>query len=319
MIAEGIGLGTFPFSNVFSRVTAEEAERIVHAFLDGGGRYIQTAPYYEGVDSLVGSILRSVDRDRFALGTLCVKDRESRRAGSRAAVTAQCEDSLRHLGLDYIDLYLTSTTKATDASFAETIQAMLDLRDQGKVREIGVCNVTLPQLEEYNHDGAVSHVQNRLSLIDQSGDRDVREYCARNGIGLVPYNVIEWGLLTGKALDEWSLRDGDIRGGLPIFGDEPRGVLREWVVNDLRPIAADCGQSIEALAIHWALSQPGVAFCPVGATTVDQITSSLRAAELSGRTDVVSALDDAYDRLVQQVRDKSGKELNEFLRNSYGQ
>jgi len=319
MNLHGIGLGTFPFSNVFGLLDEKEADRITHTFLAHGGTYIQTAPYYRGVDSLMSKILKNVPREKFAWGTLSVKNRQSELSGKYSSVINQCEDSLQTTGLDYVDLYMTSTPAANDAPFSETIGAMVDLKKQGKVREIGVCNVTLAQLQEYNHDKDVKYVQNRFSIIDQKMDLDVREYCNSNDIGLVPYNVIEWGLLTNKILQDLHLRENDLRlRVLPVFGDEPVQVIREWVIKFLQPLADQTHTSIEALAINWVLSQPGVSVCPIGATKNEQILSSLKALELSGRMDVIKEMDKAYYELEKRVRYQFGSELNDYLRNSYG-
>lgn len=314
-----IGLGTFPFSNVFGKVTADEADAITHAFLDEGGIYIQTAPYYEGVDPLVGRILKGVSRDRFRIGTLCVKDRESRIGGSRSAVVAQCEDSLTKLGLDHIDIYLTSTPEGSDVPFAETIEAMEELRASGKISEIGVCNVTLEQLQEYNASGSVRYVQNRFSILDQEQDKDVREYCAENGIGLIPYNVIEWGLLTSKILGPLNLREGDLRTRvLPVFEEDRVSVIRSWVESWLVPLASELSTTIEGIAIGWVISQSAVSVSPVGATSRSQIRASLEARSLRGNEQLLAAVDSAYDALAESIRSKYDLSLNEFLRNSFG-
>jgi len=314
-----VGLGTFPFSNVFGPVTRSTAEIIVKTFLDGGGRYIQTAPYYEGIDPLMGEILAKVDRDAFRLGTLCVKDRNSQLSGRAESIVAQCNDSLAKLCLDHIDVYLTSTPEATDAPFSETIAAMEELQRQGKVVEIGVCNVTLSQLLEYNASSSVRYVQNRFSLIDQEADRDVRDYCVQNGIGLIPYNVIEWGLLTTKILGPMRLREGDLRTRvLPVFQASQVDELRDWVRHSILPISEAYHTSIEALAIAWVISQPGVTVCLVGATSPAQIVSSLRARELLGDGDLLARLDAAYDALGNQIAERNGCSINEFLRNSCG-
>lgn len=314
-----IGLGTFPFSNVFGRISPAEADAVVRTFLERGGKYIQTAPYYEGVDDLMGGILSRIDRDRFRLATLCVKDRESNISGGREAVFAQCEDSLRRLRLDRIDVYLTSTPEGSDVPFGETIAAMEELKAQGKVREIGVCNVNLDQLLEYNSSGSVRFVQNRLSILDQEADRDVREYCVDSGIGLIPYNVIEWGLLTSKILVPLNLREGDLRTRvLPVFEFEKVDAIRSWVRSHLMPIAEQRGATIERLAIAWVIAQPGVTVCPVGATRRDQIESTLRARELQGDKYLIEQLDAAYSAFENWVQEEYGTTVNLFLRNSFG-
>jgi aryl-alcohol dehydrogenase-like predicted oxidoreductase len=315
----GVGLGTFPFSNVFGKVSADEATEITKYYLDHGTGYIQASPYYKDVEPLLGKILADVPRGSYKLATLCVKDKDSQLSGKHDAILAQCNDSLTRLGLEYIDLLMTSTPEAKDAPFSETIEAMQKLKRQGKIRAIGVCNVTLEQLKEYNTTGAVQYVQNRLSLIDQEADRDVREYCVKHGIGLIPYNVIEWGLLTDKMLHEWTLREGDLRTKvLPVFEESQKHLLHEWIQEDLKPIADEYQTTIEGLAISWVLGQPGVATCPVGATTVSQIAASLACLESSSNAELVNELNRAYENLVTKVQSAHRMELNAFLKNSYG-
>lgn len=316
---QGVALGTFPFSNVFGKVTTDEAEAIVHEYLERGGGYIQTAPYYDGVDDLMKMILAKLPRDSYRLGTLCVKDRQSNISGKYDAVIAQCEDSLRHLGLDYIDLCLTSTPVGSDASCSETIRAIADLKKKGKIREIGVCNVTLDELKAYNANGDVSYAQNRFSLIDQEADRNVRSYCAENGIGLIPYKVIEWGLLTNKSLQMWQLAESDLRAKvLPVFESAPKQMIHEWAIKYLQPIAKQHDTSIEALAIFWVLHQPGVVAALVGVTKLDQLVSSLQANELGQQDMVISSLDSAYKILKQEIQANYGLSVNDFLKNSFG-
>ena len=315
----GVALGTFPFSNVFGKVSAAEAEAIVQIYLECGAGYIQTSPYYEGVDNQMQGILSKLPRESYRLGTLCVKDRHSIISGKYKAVIAQCEDSLSYLGLDYIDLYLTSTPVGSDAPFSETIRAMVDLKTQGKIREIGVCNVTLAELKSYNSNGDVRYVQNRFSILDQKAERDVWEYCQQYDISLIPYNVIEWGLLTNKSLTEWILAESDLRAKvLPVFDSDPKKKIHEWVTKYLQPIAEQNNTSIEALAIHWVLSQPGVATALVGATTLNQIVSSLKASKLSGRGDIVTELNSAYNVLEEELCRDHQLSVNDYLKNSFG-
>lgn len=316
--SDGVGLGTFPFSKVFRIIDETDAREVVYAFLDLGGRYIQTAPYYEGVDPLMGRILRDVPRDRYYLSTLCAKNRQGVRTGTYEAIMEQCDDSLGQLGLDHLDLYMTSTTKVTDASFGETIGAMQDLQKQGKIRDIGVANVTLEQLREYNSTGIVQFVQNRFSLINPSIGDEFNRYCSEHGIGLIPYNTIEHGLLTKRILGEFELREDDLRHILPEFRDEAVDVIRRWAIAHLKPIADSADTSIEALAIWWALKQPNAVICVVGATTVEQITSSFGALEIPDEPRILNRLDEAYAALENDIRERYSQGVQEFLGNFYG-
>lgn len=311
-----IGLGAFPFSNVLGEVTGMGAERVVKTFLDLGGEYIQTAPYYKGVDPLMGKILKNIPREKYYFSTLCAKNRQGIRSGRYEAVIEQCDDSLQHLGIEHIDLYMTSTTKS-DVPFSETIGAMKDLQKQGKIRDIGVCNVTLAQLEEYNANGDVQYIQNRFSLICQSFEEDFISYCKLHNIEIVPYNVIERGLLTNGILKEIELREGDIRRSAAYFREEAVKTIRNWIISQLQPIAQSTNASIEALALWWTLQQPQIARVVVGATKPEQIQSSLRAANISGSETLLNQINEAYDILIKEIRTKHSKGVNEFLGNVY--
>jgi aryl-alcohol dehydrogenase-like predicted oxidoreductase len=313
-----IGLGTFPFSNVFNPVSETEAARIVRTFFDQGGNYIQTAPYYDGVDPLVGKILKGVPREKYFLSTLCVKNRQSIRTGKYESIIAQCNDSLEQLGVEYIDLFMTSTTKASDAPFSETIAALHDLQVQGKIREIGVANVNLAQLKEYNKTGYVRYAQNRFSLLCQSTSDEFNSYCAEHHIGLIPYNSVEHGLLTDKVIQGVHLRSGDLREGLKHFRPEAVLTVQQWVSNYLKPIAEENSVPVEALAIWWTLQQPNLAVAVVGATKAEQVVRNFKALIVPSDPQILSKVNNAYKTLADQIRTEHSMSVTEFLGNVYG-
>lgn len=314
-----IGLGTYPFSNVFGLIDPSDVTKIVNKYLEMGGEYIQTAPYYTSVDSLLKKTLINIPRNRYHIGTLCVKDRQGSKSGKYKSILNQCEDSLMNLGLDYLDLLMTSSAKVNDAPFIETIQALTDLKKQGKIGAIGVCNVNLEQLREYNTNGDVEFVQNRFSLLDQSMSEEFIQYCTDFGISIIPYNVIEWGILTNKILNDINLRDGDLRKkSLKIFSDQAISILHQWAIQDLKPISEKYKTSIEALVILWAFNQKQISTCIVGVSKEEQLISSMQALRLESTLEIVSDLDKSYVILTERIQDQYGKKINEFLANSYG-
>lgn len=313
-----LGLGTFPFSHVFGPTNESEIEQIIHAYFALGGKYVQTAPYYAGVDPILKRLLKNISRSEYCLGTLCVKDRKGIKDGSYSAIIEQCEDSLTELGVDYLDVLMTASAKGGGVPFSETIGAMADLKAQGKIRSIGVCNVDLDQLKEYNENGNVSFVQNRYSLIDRSLDDDFIEYCSSHNIKLIPYNVIEWGILTNRFLGGMELRETDFRLKLSkVFNDVPMCVLRHWSAKHLVPVSRKFGTSIEALAIFWVMNQRQVSTPVIGASKKNQIESSMDALRLEKGSEIIEELNNAYFIFAASVKESTGKELNEFLRNSY--
>ncbi len=173
-----VALGTFPLAGMFNPVTKEGATDVINTFLDQGGYYIDTAPMYGFgyVEHLLGEVLCSKARDSYYLITKCGKHIDEVKQtwtpqATYADVIAQCEESLTQLNTDYIDLYLIHEADII-TPFEETIRALIDLRTQGKIREIGISNVTLQQLKEYRKFADVRYIQNKLSFINRSIEPD---------------------------------------------------------------------------------------------------------------------------------------------------
>ena len=167
-VGREIGLGTFPFSGVFSPVDAATAHDIVGTFLDLGGRYLETAPIYPVGDVVLGEVLADFPRDAYLLGTKCVTFPDAAGApqtlGAPQHTRRQVESELARLGVDYLDLVATHRTP-TDVSPEEAMAGLETLRAEGLVRMIGVSNASAADLASYVQGGTVDLVQNRYSLV----------------------------------------------------------------------------------------------------------------------------------------------------------
>lgn len=313
-----VGLGTFPLSGVFSPVSRISAERVINKYIELGGCYIQTAPYYKNIDTLVSEILQKTPRNKYILGTMCVKNRFGVRSGKYVEILHQCEDSLRALRTDHLDYYIISTTKAVDASFEETILALAELKKQQKITYIGVSNVSLDQLKLYNLSGDVDVVQLRLSLLDQTIDPELGKYCRAQNIRVIVYNSIEWGLLTNRFIDQKKeIMGNDLRYKLGPFGKEQTQILKSWMKKYLRPISQKYQLPIETMAILWCLHQPGISSCLVGASSEGQVVNNMLATISACNPMMIEELSNAYLELLQLIKNRYGSTINDFFRNSY--
>ncbi|MFI4989800.1 MAG: aldo/keto reductase [Solirubrobacterales bacterium] len=317
-LLNGVGLGTFPFAGPFSEL-GDDATSILGAYLDAGGTYIDTAPTYDygEVESVLGRELAKRPRESFFVNTSCgyILDGEGKAyvvSGRPEDVIADCDASLSRLGLEYIDSYI-SHIPDPNVPFAETVGAMEELRQAGKVRMLGVSNVTLEQLEEYNASGAISLVQNRFSYLNRSIAADFADYCVSHDVGIVAYQVIERGMLTAKGRGVFVLRDGDLRQVKSEFGDEIREAISAWVSTSVTPIAERHGVPLAALAVWWALQQPFVALAQFGATSVAQIQETMRVCDASLPAETLRELDDAYAVLSSQLASDEKGSVRDFL------
>lgn len=317
-LLSGIGLGTFPLASPFTPVTKATATEIIRTYLSLGGKYIDVAPTYAfgEIESLVGETIKDLPRDSFFINTSCgyVLDEKGQFqvSGKYHDVIADCDDSLGRLGLDYLDLYI-SHVPDPNTSFAETVSAMEELKKQGKIRRIGVSNVTLDQLCTYNQSGAIEYVQNRFSLLNRSFDPEFTSYCETEGIGIIAYQAIDRGLLTEKVVSGLVLRDGDLRLKKAEFSPEVQMVIGRWVGEYLLPIAHELEVPLPALAIWWALQQPAIALCQIGATNTEYLRRNMEAVALTPPSNTLNRIEEAYKELVDIVRENHQQSIREFM------
>lgn len=316
-----VGLGTYPFAGVFKPITKEEAKKIVISFVNNGGYYIDTAPIYGfgEVEVLLGEALHSYSREKFCIATKCgyvdVEEKTFKNVQKSAKyndVIRECEKSLKRLNVDDIDIYFVHWPNP-HTPFDETIRALTKLKKDGKIREIGVSNVTMEELREYNKSNAVKFVQNRFSLLNRSISRRFEEYMRDNFIKLVPYRVVDRGLLTSKVFAPVeNLRHGDVRPGKSDLPGEKLSVVGEWVRSSLSPIAKQLNITLGQLSIAWALQQKFVDFVIVGLTNPKYIEINLESASIILSDKVMNEIDAAYKILENTILSKYKVSVREF-------
>ena len=196
-----VGLGC---NNFGMRIDAAATERVVHAALDAGINFFDTADIYGTTKSeeFLGRALAG-RRDRAIIATKFGMAVDDQRKGARPEYVRQaCDDSLRRLGTDHIDLYQLHQPDP-NVPIADTLGAMDDLVKAGKVREIGCSNFSAEQLDEAaraTKPGAARFVsvQNEYSLLHREPERSVLPACERLGLAFLPFFPLASGLLTGK-------------------------------------------------------------------------------------------------------------------------
>jgi aryl-alcohol dehydrogenase-like predicted oxidoreductase len=263
----------------------------LHASIDAGVNLIDTAPAYGlGLsEEFVGKAIAG-RRDKVVLATkvgLRWDDTKGMKFKERDGVTLyrylgpesireELERSLRRLNVDYIDLYQTHWQDPT-TPIAETMQTLLDLKKEGKIRAIGVSNCTVGQVEEYLAAGPVDCVQERYSMMDRAMEEEYLPYCLDHNIAVLAYSTLANGLLTGKMGPERDFPTDDLRHDNPRFTKENRARIQE-TLQQLTPIAEKYGLTIGGLVIAWTIAQPGLTHALVGARDGAQATENARAA-----------------------------------------
>lgn len=263
----------------------EEAVGAIRRALELGMNWIDTAAVY-GLghsEELVARALRGVpEADRPYVFTKCslVWDEGGRvhNVLKKDSVKRECEASLRRLQVDAIDLYQIHWPNP-DEDIEEGWEALVELRDEGKVRHIGVSNFDVGQMERVGRIAPVETLQPPYNLIDRGVEEEVLPYCRRNGIGVIVYSPMKSGLLTGKMTPERvrSLPDDDWRRDHPDF-NEPRLSKNLRLVEKLREVGERHGRSPGEVAIAWTLRHPAVTAAIVGGRRPEQVDGIIGAA-----------------------------------------
>jgi aryl-alcohol dehydrogenase-like predicted oxidoreductase len=290
--------------NVFGwTADAAESHRVLDAFVDGGGDFVDTADVYSawsaggaGIsETIIGDWFeKSGKRDRVVLATKVGKkaDREGLAAGTiRAAV----DESLQRLRTDRIDLYWAHADDPATPQ-EESLGAFDELVRAGKVRAIGASNFTGPRLQQAletsRREGLASYValQNDYSLVAREEyERDAADVVAANGLAAIPYYALASGFLTGK-YRPGQLAESQRQAGASKFLDTPRGPK---VLAALDEVAAAHGAEVATVALAWLKQQPTVVAPIASARTTGQLPALLAALDLELTAEELAALERA--------------------------
>lgn len=281
---------------------ADSIRAIRHA-VDRGVNWIDTAAIY-GLghsEEVVAKALAEIPAgQRPYVFTKCgqvwdPEDRNSKiRVGRRESIMQECEDSLRRLNVDVIDLFQMHWPAEDGSALEEYWGALLDLKAQGKVRAVGLSNHSADQLEQAEKLGHVDTLQPPLSAIKRGAIERELPWCLVHDTGVIVYSPMQSGLLTGGFSVERvaGLPGDDWRSSHPDFTGE--ALLQNLQVADaLKPVADKYGVSQAAVAVAWVLAVPGVTGAIVGARSPAQVDGWVAAAGLELTGEDLSHIADA--------------------------
>ncbi len=287
-----LGLGSMQFGWT---VDEDGAFQIMDAFVEAGGNFIDTADIYSSwVEGNPGGVSEGIigrwlaQRGRRREVVIATKVRGHMWPGpngeglSRAHIIQACEDSLRRLQTDYIDLYQAHWYDE-EAPMDETMEAFDRLRQQGKVRYLGCSNYPAWRLMEalWTSDrlglARYDSLQPHYNLVHRAEfERELQDVARVHGLGVIPYSPLAGGFLTGK------YRQGEQTASVRAEGVKRRYVSeRSWRVLDVvREVAEEVGASPAAVSLAWLMAQPTVTAPIVGANSLDQLQANLAALDV---------------------------------------
>lgn len=274
----------------------KDAIRAIQASYDAGITTIDTAPVYGfgKSEELVGRAMEGIGRDQYQILTKYGLNWKSQQGefhfdttddsgksikvykyASRARVLQECEDSLKRLKTDYIDLLQIHWPDST-TPIAETMEAVAKLIEQGKVRAAGVCNYSVAQVDEALKTLGIVSNQVPYSLINRGIEKDVVPQALKKGMSIIPYSPLQRGLLTGKITPDHRFNEGDTRKGNKFY--TPQNIKQaNLLLQAIKPIAESYGATLGQLIINWTTRQPAMDCVLVGARDERQVADNIKA------------------------------------------
>ncbi|WP_173923106.1 aldo/keto reductase [Agromyces sp. Marseille-P2726] len=308
-----VGLGAFAiggpaWSYGWGAQDDDESVATIRSAVEQGINWIDTAAVYGRGHSerVVGRAISAFSAEErpliFTKGGLVWSDDDTletgeRKVGHPASLRREVDDSLERLGVDVIDLYQMHWPAQDGTSLEDYWGTLVELRDAGKVRAIGLSNHDVDELERAERIGHVDSLQPPFSAIHRGAAADVIPWCAANGTAVIVYSPMQSGLLTGSMTAErvaalpsndWRSRHEDFRG---------EGLRRNLAVADaLGEIASSRGVTTAEVAIAWTLGFPGVTGAIVGARRPEQIRGWRSAGDIELTEDEYRAITDVIER-----------------------
>lgn len=321
LIVSRQGFGGMALSHVYGGINTADAEQVLHETIDLGVTFLDTADVYgeprpgatgpAGTnEELVGRVLRD-RRDEVQLATKFgitgdVKGGAPTR-GDREYVHAACEASLRRLKVEAIDLYYMHRRELT-RPIEETVAAMGELVEAGKVRHLGLSEVTADELRAAHGVHPITAVQSEWSIWSRDVERHVVRAAAELGVGFVPYSPLGRGFLTG-AMTRDSIADS-------VLKDQPRYAehfdANQAVVSVLREVADEADATPAQVALAWLSAQGerfGLPVVPIpGTRRTARVAENVGATEVALTDEHLERLDAAADLVVGDRNLTSGPE-----------
>jgi aryl-alcohol dehydrogenase-like predicted oxidoreductase len=200
-------------------------------------------------------------------------------------VINECEESLKRLQTDHIDLFQIHWPDPT-TPIESTMEAVLKLREQGKIRAAGVCNYSADQMKTAEKVIEIETNQVPYSMVLRDIEKDVVPYCLETGKGVLAYSPLQRGVLTGKITPDYQFNAGDHRPSTPYFKEPNLTRINQFLIT-IKPLADDYKISLTQLVLYWTLKQPAINSVLVGARNPQQVKENVRAGEIKLEDSVI--------------------------------
>ncbi|MDW8563714.1 aldo/keto reductase [Staphylococcus shinii] len=297
-----IALGTNAVGghNLYNNLDEEQGKEVVRTAIKSGVSLLDTA-YIYGLgrsEELIGETIKEFSRDEYKIATKGAhyfdENNEERISNKPEFLKEQVEQSLKRLQVDYIDLYYIHFPD-DETPKNEAVAALKELKDQGKIKAIGVSNFSLEQLKEANKDGYVDVVQLEYNLLNRENEH-IFEYTSENNITFIPYFPLVSGLLAGKYTE--NTKFDDLRAENPDFqGEKFKENLEK--VNKLRSIADNHNVEVAHVVLAFYLTRPSLDVIIPGAKKPEQVIANLKTLDVKLTNSEINTINQIFPKSIK--------------------
>ncbi|MEN3938960.1 aldo/keto reductase [Staphylococcus shinii] len=297
-----IALGTNAVGghNLYNNLDEEQGKEVVRTAIKSGVSLLDTA-YIYGLgrsEELIGETIKEFSRDAYKIATKGAhyfdENNEERISNKPEFLKEQVEQSLKRLQVDYIDLYYIHFPD-DETPKNEAVAALKELKDQGKIKAIGVSNFSLEQLKEANKDGYVDVVQLEYNLLNRENEH-IFEYTSENNITFIPYFPLVSGLLAGKYTE--NTKFDDLRAENPDFqGEKFKENLEK--VNKLRSIADNHNVEVAHVVLAFYLTRPSLDVIIPGAKKPEQVIANLKTLDVKLTNSEINTINQIFPKNIK--------------------
>lgn len=296
-----MGLGTWSIGGGSAWGGDHDLQTVVDTIVEApklGVNLIDTAPGYNfgNSEKILGMALQKMNREDVKIITKCGVTWDQEMKGdlfnkvngiqlyknlNSDSIKREIEESLKRMGTDYVDVYMTHWQSIEGSEYyvpiQKTMEVLNDLKTQGKIKAIGAANVDIKQIQEYLKHGELDIVQAKYSILDRGIEDEIIPCCRENGVTIQAYSPLEMGLLSGTMPRDYK----PVGAQIPKKWFQPDNMQKAMdVMDQWKPLCEKYNCTIANLALAWILAQGEFINLLSGSTTVDQIKENVKSTEL---------------------------------------
>ncbi|NQU54521.1 MAG: aldo/keto reductase [Bacteroidetes bacterium] len=221
------------------------------------------------------------------------------RLGRKESVIQECENCLKRLGTDYIDLFQQHWPD-NKTPIDDTMEALDILKTQGKIRAGGVSNYSAEQISEADKTFNLSSNQVPYSMILRDIEKELVPHSIKNNKAIIVYSPLQRGILTGKITSDYKFGEGDHRSTIPFYKEPKLSQINQFL-QEIKPIADSKNATLAQLVINWTMNQPGISCVLVGARNAKQVKENIQASEVIITTEEMQEINLKLNKLLRNL------------------